>query len=117
MDSNSAPHERDTLVVAVDPLAASRTDRRLKFRLATMLALVAASAPAIGLYTEVGELYPFEPDAPVVIPLAAIVTGLAIGAWRRMAATLIIAQIGLTCAALLALFEVHGTRLANYWLL
>ena len=47
--------------------------------------------------------------------LAIVLTGIAVGALRA-APGQVIAQIGLTCAALLALIEISSTRLVNYWL-
>jgi hypothetical protein len=95
---------------------ASRPARRFRFRLGTMLVLVGASAPAIALYAIIPEsLSDPNDDSPALTLLAIVLTGIAVGAWRRATPSLVIAQIGLTCAAILALLEAEG-RVANYWL-
>jgi hypothetical protein len=49
--------------------------------------------------------------------LAVVLTGIAVGAWRRASPGQVIAQIGLTCAALLMLIELSSTWLEKYWLI
>jgi hypothetical protein len=81
-----------------------------------MLALVAALAPAIALYARLVENVGADLDLPTVTLLAIVLTGIAVGAWRRASPVQVIVQIGLTCALLTARIEIDSTRLANYWL-
>jgi hypothetical protein len=86
-----------------------------RLRLGTMLLLVMAAAPALAIYAKLSEDN-LGPDEPTVMLLAIVLTGIAVGAWRRASPGQVIAQIGLTCAALLSLMQYSDTRLANYWL-
>jgi hypothetical protein len=81
-----------------------------------MLALVAAVASATALYAAWAE-YHGDPDTPITLLLAVVLTGLAIGAWRRASPTLVMVQIALACAGLRLAIESEGTRLGNYVLL
>jgi hypothetical protein len=115
MDAESGLIMEEWIVGTTAP--ASRPARRLRLRLATLLVLVVASAPALALYAKMLEhIGPGDLDAPAVTLLAIVLTGIAVGAWRRASPGQVIAQIGLACAALLVLVEISFTRLVNYWL-
>jgi hypothetical protein len=94
---------------------APRPAWRFRLRLGTLLALVLAAAPVLAVYARVTELNN-EPDEANVVLLAIVLPGIAVGAWRRASPAQVIAQIGLTLAAFLALLEVSDGRLVNYWL-
>jgi hypothetical protein len=95
--------------------AAARPARRFRLRLGTQLLLVAALAAALAMYGKLIEH--LGPDESTVLLLAVVLTGIAVGAWRRASPGQVIAQIGLTCAALLVLIELSSTSLEKYWLI
>lgn len=77
--------------------------RGLRIGLGTMLGLVAASAPMAALFVRIDD-----PEAALPLMLILVLTGLAIGAARRLRAWEVVAQIGLTAAFGLALVELYA---------
>ncbi len=98
---------------APDSVPTPRRPSGLRLRLTTMLALVAALAPAIAFYVAMMESSP-DPDQPIVALLAVVLSGLLVGMLRRASPVRITVQVALACAALRLAIEIDGTRLAKY---